>query len=105
MEGGEGVTFYHGTCEIRWQSIQRDGWLKCAPYGDQHVSLTDCPKVARYFADLAADCDQCEPVILGVDASGLQTEPFVSAVWEGCEWERETACLEDIPLSRLRVTP
>lgn len=97
------MTLYHGTSTWRWVSIQRDGWLKCAPYGDQHVSLTDTPSVARYFADLAADCDGCAAIVLAVDASGLPTEPFVSQCWEGCEWERETACLADVPAERCRA--
>ena len=94
------MTLYHGTSADRWASIQRDGVLRCAPYGDQHVSLTDCSKVARYFADVSADCDGCEAVILTVDAAGLPTEPFVSEVFPDCEWERETACLVDIPADR-----
>jgi RNA:NAD 2'-phosphotransferase (TPT1/KptA family) len=94
---------YHGTSSKRWESIQADGILRKAPYGDQHVSLTDTIGVARYFAELAADCDECEAVVLSVDAEGLNTEPFVSNAFEECEWERETACLEDIPLSRVSL--
>lgn len=97
------MTLYHGTSVKRWDSIQSDGVLKKAPYGDQHVSLTDDPKVAAYFAELAADCDECDGVILAVDADGLETEPFVSNAFEDCEWERETACLEDIPLARVSL--
>lgn len=94
---------YHGTSRKRWESIQTDGVLRMAPYGDQHVSLTDTIGVARYFAELAADCDGCSAIILLVDANGLQTEQFVSNAFEDCGWERETACLEDIPLARVSL--
>lgn len=94
------MTLYHGTSADRWASIQRDGVLRCAPHGERHVSLTDCQKVAGYFADLAADCDKCAPIVLAVDAAGLPIERFVSKVWDDCEWERETPCLVDVPADR-----
>ena len=102
---------YHGTSAARWASIQRDGIIRKAPFGDQGVSLTDLPSVASYFARLAADCDGCEPVILSVDpdelaALGLPLEHFTSNVWGPgeCDWERETMCWAYIPASLARLT-
>lgn len=100
---------YHGTSVKRWESIQRDGVLRIAPYGDQHVSLTTSVSVARHFAELAAECDDCAAIVLMVDERDVQAEPFSSDVWgEGeCDWEKERACFDDIPLAKIycRGTP
>lgn len=98
------MTLYHGTSSPRWASIQRDGVLRVAPFGDQCISLTDSREVADYFAANACSGDEGgSPVILTVNADGLNAAPFVSAVWDDCSWERETACWEDIPLDRVEV--
>jgi len=104
-------TLFHGTSAARWASIQRDGIIRKAPFGDQGVSLTDLLSIASYFARLAAECDGCEPVILSVDADelaalGLSLERFTSDVWGPgeCDWESETMCWADIPASLTRLT-
>lgn len=87
----------------RWQSILRDGLLRASKVGDKHVSLTTDPSVAKYFADLASRDDDSEPIILAVDVGGLPIEPFSSSVWGAgkCDWEKEIACLEDVPTDRI----
>jgi hypothetical protein len=110
----ETTILYHGTTARRWRMIRREGVLRRAPFGDTCVSLTDDYRVARHFADNScsaeiADGDdpKAKPVVLRVDASGLRTEAFSSATWgEGvCDWERETACWEDVPLHRVAAVP
>lgn len=106
---GSGI-LYHGTSAKRWELIKGDRTLRVAPYGVQGVSMTDSREVAAYFADLAADCDCCAPVVLRVDASaliadGFELEPFEDGVWgeEECAWERETVCWRDIPITYVSV--
>lgn len=98
---------YHGTSSVRWNAVRRDGVLRRAPFGDQCVSLTDDIHVARYFARNACCSEEGgEPVVLAVDVADLDAEPFVSGVWgedHSCEWENETACWEDVPLSRVTL--
>jgi hypothetical protein len=107
------TALYHGTSSRRWNAIRKQGILRKAELGDQCVSLTDDYRVARYFADNACSGDEAmgrpgsKPVILKIDVSGLDAHPHSSAVWgEGlCDWERETACWEDVPLDRVSVAP
>lgn len=98
---------YHGTSSVRWDAVRREGMLRTAPFGDQCVSLTDDVHVARYFAQNACASEEGgRPVVLVVDAEGLDAEPFVSGVWgedHSCEWESETACWEDVPIHRITV--
>lgn len=98
---------YHGTSSVRWDAVRREGVLRRAPFGDQCVSLTDDIHVARYFARNACASEEGgRPVVLAVDVEGLDAEPFVSGVWgadHSCEWESETACWEDVPLSRITL--
>jgi len=103
---GPTTVLYHGTSSVRWRSIQTDGLLKRAPYGDLHVSLTDDIDVARYWTMIACSSEEGgTPVVLKVDAAGLPTKAFSSRVWgEGaCDWESETACMVDVPVSRVVV--
>lgn len=103
----------HGTSSVRWAAIRKAGVLRRAELGDKCVSLTDDRRVARYFADNACSADHAEgrdkskPVVLRVDVTGLDAAPHSSRVWgEGeCDWERETACWEDVPLDRITVEP
>lgn len=100
------TVLYHGTSSVRWRSIQADGLLKTAPYGDRHVSLTDDLEVARYWTRMACLSEEGgTPVVLKVDVDGLPTQAFSSQVWgEGaCDWESETACMVDIPVERIIV--
>lgn len=99
-------TLYHGTSSTLAERIYRDNTLRCAPYGDAHVSLTTAFSVAWYFADLAARGDFGGlPVVIALDAQKLrdadyELHPFVSKCWADCEWEKEIAVLVDIhPLS------
>lgn len=99
-------TLYHGTSTVRAQQIYSEDRLRCAPYGDQHVSLSTSFQAAWYFAHMAASGDEGgHPVVLALDAkrlnvAGYEFMPFVSQCWEGCEWEREIAVFSDIhPLS------
>lgn len=97
---------FHGTSSVRWASIQADGLLRKARFGDQHVSLTDDIEVARYWTQMACSTDEgATPVVLRVDTTGLPTEPFSSVVWgDGeCDWESETACMVDVPIDRVTV--
>lgn len=103
---------YHGTTSTRWSGMQADGVLRRAPLGDLCVSLTDDYRVARYFAENSCSAEAAEgvssdPVVLLVDVTGLDARPHSSAVWgEGeCTWERETACWEDVPISRVSPVP
>lgn len=104
------MTLYHGTSWARWQSIQKDGVLKIAPSGVEGVSMTPDMEVATYFAELAADADESETVILTLDRAaleegGFEVEDFVDDVWDeeegegACEWEQEVICWSDIPAS------
>lgn len=99
---------FHGTSSELWKAIKEEGFLKRAPVGDQCVSLTSDYKVARYFAEMSCKGDAGgTPIILKVNAEGLNAQPFSSKVWgEGeCDWEAEIACWEDIPLSRIGLLP
>lgn len=102
------LSLYHGTSSVRWNAARKSGVLRRAPFGDTCVSMTDDYRVARYFADMACSSEEGgKPVILRVDATGLDARPFSSQVWEGldCDWERETACWEDVPIDRVAVVP
>ncbi len=100
------MILYHGTSLDRAVKIMAEGVIRVAPCGVKAVSMTDDPRVAHYFAALAADCDNSAPVILPLDADrltadGYDLEPFSDPVWgdDKCAWERETVCWRDIPLS------
>jgi hypothetical protein len=109
----ERTILLHGTTSTRWAAIRKEGVLRIAPQGDRCVSLTDDHRVARYFADNACAGDVAmgrrgaRPVVLAVDVTGLDARPHSSAVWgEGeCDWERETACWEDVPIERVSLVP
>ncbi len=112
MEIDAARILYHGTSLDRAGSIMRDGVIRRARHGVQCVSLTDDPKVAHYFAALAADADRSTPVIIPVDGArlkrdGFELESHSDPVWgEGvCDWECETACWQDIPLDYTRGLP
>ncbi len=99
---------FHGTSSELWKKIKKDKLLKRAPSGDQCVSLTSDYKVARYFAEMSCKGDAGgTPVILKVNAEGLNAQSFSSAVWgeRECDWEAEIACWDDIPLSRVELLP
>lgn len=104
---------YHGTSSAIWAVVQSEGFLRPAPFGHQHISLTTDVHVARYFAQLAVDAaegpDCNEPVILLADradleAVGIRPTPFVDPIWGigECEWEREEAVSRPIPCDLLR---
>lgn len=107
------MNLYHGTTILRHERMKLMGFVQPAPYGDQHVSLTDCPKVASYFALNSYqqdDEDELGMVILethtgALERHGLSVAPFSSAVWGPgkCDWEREYACADPIPIDLFRV--
>lgn len=103
---------YHGTSSLIWAAIRREGSLRPGPHGHQHVSLSRDPRVARYFAGLAAGAHEegqaAAPVILAVSredlaGAGLTPLPFIDPVWGAgeCEWEAEEAVSGSIPAGLL----
>lgn len=103
---------YHGTSSLIWTVIRQEGYLRPGPHGHQHVSLSRDPRVARYFAGLAAGAHDegqaAEPVILAVSRAdlagvGLTPLPFIDPVWGAgeCEWEAEEAVSGSIPAGLL----
>lgn len=95
----------HGTSSTHWDSIRQDGVLRRATLGDLCVSLTDDVHVARYHAANCCSWSGGTPVVLIVDVEGLDARPHSSSVWGdgGCDWEREIACWDDVPLERITV--
>lgn len=107
------MILYHGTTERNFDQMTRDGFIKPAPQGDEHVSLSRSVSVALYFAEMAAagsDMQSGSLMILAVDsdameARGLRHGEFSSEVWgDGeCDWEQEVACLDPIPMEIVTV--
>lgn len=107
------MKLYHGTSIRNWDFIRLSGELKPAKYGDQHVSFSTCPEVAAYFAHTAWGIDDWSGIGMivlethtgALGRHGLVAEPFSSAVYgEGqCDWEKEYAVMQAVPLSILRV--
>lgn len=110
------MSYFHGTSLKRWKEIQESRFLKRAPCGDLCVSMTSDLAVAHYFADLAVQGDlgyglgsslasrENGPIVLVVETRGLNVAPFSSLAWGEngeCDWERETAYWEDIPICRV----
>ena len=98
------AALFHGTNSTRLELIQKEGRINPAPFGDRHVSMTDCPEVAAYFANLAASADEGSvPIILVIDPAKVDVEPFSSSVWgDGrCDWERELASLKPVALDSI----
>lgn len=95
----------HGTSSTHWDAIRSDGVLRRATCGDLCVSLTDDVHVARYHAANCCSWSGGTPIVLVVDVDGLDARPHSSAVWGegGCDWERETACWDDVPIERISV--
>lgn len=104
------IILYHGTSETRFSSIMIEGVVRCAPYGIRCVSLSPNIEVAKYFAQLAADTDDCDPIILRVarvrlESAGYDLDEISDDVWgDGeCDWEEEVACWNDIPVEMFSV--
>ena len=99
---------FHGTSERRFRQIIADGIIRCAPYGDRHVSTSRSVDVARHFAEMACDADECDHghcgrrVVFAIDMEGLMRagyglREFVSE--NSYDDEQEMACLDDIPVA------
>lgn len=95
---------FHGTSSARLNSIIAAGQIDPAPSGDRHVSMSECPEVAAYFANIAAlEDEDSMPVILVINADKVDAHPFSSNVWgEGeCDWEREMASQKPVLLKSI----
>ena len=96
---------FHGTSSSRLNGIIAAGRINPASTGDRHVSLSECPEVASYFANLAASADPGSvPVILVIDPANLDVAPFSSETWGrgACDWEREHASLKPVAIDSIR---
>ena len=109
------MNIYHGTSLRIWRKIKDCGYLNPAPQGDMHVSFSCCSMVAARFALNAYQIGEFEGEDDGVglvvlrawvpklERYGLKLFPYSSPVWgEGeCDWEREIACSEPVPINLL----
>jgi len=108
------INLYHGTSILRLNRMHLTGYLEPAPMGDKHVSFTTSKSVACYFAHcawLTPDEDEIGMVVIETTnrelaSLGLSIEPFSSEVWGPgeCDWEKEMACKDAVPIEILRLT-
>lgn len=109
---------FHGTSTRRWRRIQKDGLLRVAPVGLRVISMSEDPRVALHFAEMAVfgdryDSPRCRtgPIILAVNAKALLSKGYElvrlsDPVWgEGaCDWELEVASRINVPLDFVMET-
>lgn len=100
---------YHGTSNIRWESIHTAGYLRLALTGDPKIGLTPKLDVAEYWALLSAETDAdttltCYGMILTFGMSSLMRGGYFLSHYSdpvygkgACDWEEEIACWVPIP--------
>ena len=100
------MILYHGTSERRLDTIRTENRLTATGLSPA-VCMSTRIGPAKYWANISAWTDTCEPFVLRLMAkplleAGFTLMPFSDPVWGRgeCDWEREVRVEEDIhPLS------